>query len=270
MSSLKSILVHVDASPRSVVRLQLAETLASRHDATLTGAYAATPAVLTRTLALGEGTGMMSTVGAEIDADNLRRARALFDQSGLGRRATWQELGGDVPVPAFIRAALTSDLLVLGQYDRSDAGGRIVPADFAEAVIIGSGKPAIVVPYAGNFSGTVNSVLVAWKPTRESARALGAALPLLQAAREVHVAAWNADPRDVEPWLTRHGVTPVFHSEPGTGAEVGELILSRAADLGAELLVMGCYGHSRTRELVLGGASRTIMDSMTVPVLMAH
>jgi len=270
MAAFKSILVHMDASPRSVVRLRLAETLASRYDATLSAAYAATPAAMMGALAWGEGSSMLAAAAAEIDADNLRHARARFDQAGLGWRAEWRELAGDVPMRAFTRAALTADLLMLGQYDRSDPGGRIVPSDFAESVVIGSGKPAIVVPCAGDFVGLWKSVLVAWKPTRESARAIAAALPLLQAAQHVHVTAWDGDPREVEPWLRRHGVTPTFHREPDAGREIGEMILSHAADLGADLLVMGCYGHGRAREQVLGGASRTIMDSMTVPVLMAH
>jgi len=270
MSTFKTILAHVDASPRAVVRLRLAEVLASRYDSKLTGAYAATPAAMMSGLVLGEGTGLLALAAVQIDADNVRHARARFDQAGLGWRADWRELTGDVPVPAFIRAALAADLLVLGQHDQSDSGGRIVPTDFAESVLIGSGKPAIVVPCAGDFTDVGRSVLVAWKPTRESARAIAAALPLLQMAQSVHVCAWDGDPREVEPWLRRHGVTATLHREPDAGAEIGEMVLSRAADLGADLLVMGCYGHSRARELVLGGASRTIMDSMTVPVLMAH
>lgn len=78
------------------------------------------------------------------------------------------------------------------------------------------------------------------------------------------MAAWGDEPRDVEHLLLRHGIDPTFHAEPTAGGEIGELILSRAADFS------GCYGHSRAPELVLGGASRTVMDSMTVPVLMAH
>lgn len=270
MAVYKSILVHADASARCVLRLRLAETLASRHDSTLSGVYAATPAAMNGALAWGEGSSMLAAAAAEVDADHLRRARTGFDQAGLGRRADWRELAGDAPIPAFIRAALTCDLLVLGQYDRSDAGGRIVPPDFAQSVLIGSGKPAIVVPCAGDFADLRKTVLVAWKPTREAARAIAAAMPLLQAAQQVHVASWDGDPREVESWLRRHGVTPTFHREPDARDEVGEMILSRAADFGADLLVMGCYGHSRTREMVLGGASRTIIDSMTVPVLMAH
>jgi nucleotide-binding universal stress UspA family protein len=145
-----------------------------------------------------------------------------------------------------------------------------VPADFVEAVVIDSGRPAIVVPYAGTFGAIGETVLIAWKPTRESARAVSAALPLLQRAKQVHVAGWDSEPRDLEHFFYHHGIDAVFHREGQAPAHVGEYMLSRAAELGADLLVMGCYGHSRARELVLGGASRTVLESMTLPVLMVH
>jgi len=96
------------------------------------------------------------------------------------------------------------------------------------------------------------------------------ALPLLQRAKQVHVAGWDSEPRDLEHLFYHHGIDAVFHREGKAPAHVGEYMLSRAAELGADLLVMGCYGHSRARELVLGGASRTVLDSMTLPVLMVH
>jgi nucleotide-binding universal stress UspA family protein len=116
--------------------------------------------------------------------------------------------------------------------------------------------------------------MVAWKATRESARALGAAIPLLRGASSVSIAIDENTPRAeqdlLQAYLHRHGVQAASHLLPGTHSTAGEAILSLAADVGAELVVMGCYGHSRAREFVLGGASRTVLDSMTVPVLMAH
>ena len=111
-----------------------------------------------------------------------------------------------------------------------------------------------------------------------TATALYAALPFLQSAERVILALW-ADPGDgedaatgpdIELALRRHGVNVIVQREVASAREVGELLLSKAADLGADLLVMGCYGHGRAREWVLGGASRTVLQSMTVPVLMAH
>ena len=120
--------------------------------------------------------------------------------------------------------------------------------------------------------------LVAWKPAREAARAVAAALPLLRAAHKVHVAIWpeaGQDPgedggRQIAGYLGSHGVHgEISRSGPAT-REVGEYLLSMASDVGADLLVMGCYGHGRLREWALGGATRSVLRSMTVPVLMAH
>jgi nucleotide-binding universal stress UspA family protein len=117
-------------------------------------------------------------------------------------------------------------------------------------------------------------VMVAWKATRESARALSAAMPLLQSAQSVRVALdGDTTPlhRDLLlAHLHRHGIQATTHELSSSPSSAGEAILSMAADGGADLIVMGCYGHSRAREFVLGGASRTVLESMTVPVLMAH
>lgn len=272
MLSIQSILLHLDASPRSVVRLRLAAALAARHGGAVSARFAASPSMLAGAPAFGEGGGMILEGLAEIDAAYRRQAHELFDAAQAGPRVNWDEPTDPNPLSGFVRQALTADLLILGQHDRSDSGGRIVPPDFVETVLIDSGKPAIVVPFAGDCQHIGRIALVAWKPTREAASALSAALPLLRAAEQVHVAAWGDDPQEPERFLLRHGIKPGFHREAAAGADagIGELMLSLAADLDADLLVMGCYGHSRTREFVLGGASRTVLDSMTLPVLMAH
>jgi nucleotide-binding universal stress UspA family protein len=115
---------------------------------------------------------------------------------------------------------------------------------------------------------------VAWKASRESAHALSASVPLLQHAGSVGIAIDEGTSRSERDLLLnhlrRHGIEATQHLLPSTNATAGEAILSLAADVGAELVVMGCYGHSRAREFVLGGASRTVLESMTVPILMAH
>jgi nucleotide-binding universal stress UspA family protein len=123
-------------------------------------------------------------------------------------------------------------------------------------------------------------VLVCWNASREAARAAADSLPLLKAAEKVIVlavdpatphAGHGPEPRaDVAAWLSRHGVKVTVQRDVAPDSDVGGVILSRAADHGADLIVMGIYGHSRLREMVLGGASRTLLHSMTVPVFMAH
>ena len=286
MNSLRSILLHLDASPRSAVRLRLARTLAAQHEARVTALYGVTPAFLTLPLAIGDGSAAMVPVLEQIDADHRAAARATFERergSSASGELLWAELGTEPVIPGFTAQALFADLLVLGQHDPGDAEAAGVPADFVGSVLVGSGKPALVVPYAGAFTGIGADVLVAWKPTREAARAVACALPLLQRARSVHVVGWSADAGAATPvdrpgrldlagYLRLHGVEPKLRLHGGAPSDVGvgESLLSLAADVGADLLVMGCYGHSRARELVLGGATRTILRSMTVPVLMAH
>jgi len=123
-------------------------------------------------------------------------------------------------------------------------------------------------------------VLVAWDASREAARAVADAMPLLAAADAVIVLAVDPQPgpdghgeipgADIALHLARHGVKAQIERTVSAGVPIGELLLSRAADLGADMLVMGAYGHSRVRELLLGGATRSILASMTIPVLMSH
>ena len=122
--------------------------------------------------------------------------------------------------------------------------------------------------------------MLCWNAIRVSARAASDALPMLREADKVIVL--SVDPRssadghgaepgaDVAAWLARHGVKVTVQRDVAADADVGDVILSRAADHDVDLIVMGLYGHSRLREMVLGGASRTLLASMTVPLFMAH
>jgi nucleotide-binding universal stress UspA family protein len=278
-ASFKQVLVHLDPSAAAAARLALARDLAGRHGAALAALYATAPvfAGLPYSPELGP------TVAASlIEIDNERRdhTRKMFDETlrSPGAVASWSE-ALDLPVAgAFAQQALHADLLVLGQRSPGDVLEAGVPADFVEAVIVASGRPALVVPYIGYSTRVGETVAIAWKETREAARAVTAALPILQRAGEVHIVCWDDDgPPEVkgarlglDGYLRLHGVHATWHRQGPEPEDLGELLLSRVADLGADLLVMGCYGHSRAREWVLGGASRSILASMTVPVLMAH
>jgi nucleotide-binding universal stress UspA family protein len=270
MSPIASILLHVDPTQRCAARMDVASRLAQRLEASVTALYASAP------MAFSRGRGLLSegqslVLAPALHAERLAQARALFDSQGGGARMCWAEVDANEPlVGGFVKSALLHDLVVVGQHDRDDVGGPGVPIDFAESVVMDSGRPVLVVPFAGDFDEVGRRVLIAWKPTRESARALAAVLPLLQDGAQVHVASWDGDPREVEPLLLRHGIAATYHREGPAPGNVGDALLSLAADLSVDLLAMGCYGHSRARELMLGGASRTILQAMTVPVLLAH
>jgi len=267
---MRSILVHMDGTPRCAARLQLASELARSHEARLTALFATTPPLLDPSYAYAASALALSTL-EEAHVQWRTSARAAFDAARSGQEGdfAWAELDNEPPVYGFVQQAFHADLIVLGQNDPTSLD-REVPGDFVQSVLIDSGRPALIVPYAGNFPGVPATALVAWKPSPQ-------ALPLLQRAHRVHVVSWGLPPvrcegnaLDVERYLRLHGVTPTMHRFSEEPAEVGELLLSMAADVGAELLVMGCYGHSRAREFVLGGASRAVLQSMTVPVLASH
>ncbi len=280
MSAIRSILVHADASAPCATRLQAATRLAEQHVATAAALFAVMPSLLMYPFTIAytpEAVPLMR----EFEADRRDRASKLFGQACAKVGATaaskllWAETTEE-PVRAFTRRAFCADLLVLGQPDPAAATAADVPADFVASVLVGSGKPALVLPYVGAPEVIGSVALVAWKASRESARALAASLPLLQRAGKVHVAMWDedseaADPGpDLQAYLGAHGVAATLHRNGKATADVGQYLLSMASDLGADLLVMGCYGHSRSREWVLGGATRSVLASMTLPVLMSH
>lgn len=278
-ASLVQMLVHLDASPQVAQRLTAARQIAQAHGAAVTALYAVTPNFVELPFVPELGQNVAADL-REIDDELRASARATYEQSLTDSSVymAWAEIRDDPVISLFARQAFFADLLVLGQHDPSGKPPSGVPADFAESVLVASGKPALILPYAGIPPAVIGeTAVIAWKPTREAALAVSAAMPLLQRARRVHVLAWRGEEMAVDSkllsldgYLKLHGVDAVWHSQGDEPPALGELLLSRACDLDADLLVMGCYGHSRAREWILGGTSRTVLRSMTLPVLMAH
>jgi nucleotide-binding universal stress UspA family protein len=288
MTELRSLLVHMDASPRSLQRLRLAQAMAlspAASGARVTALYGVVPLALQYPASgmVAGAAGAFAMLG-DLDAERRDAALQLFErvrgESGAEPVLSWAELGDEALVPAFVTQAMCADALVLGQPDTQDAKAAGVPPDFVPSVLLASGKPALVLPYAGDFTRVGENVLVAWKYSRESARAVASALPLLRGARQVHVTLSNGNDAqalmkpqgglEIMGWLSAHGVQAQLHHRLVADDAPGESLLSMAFDVDADLLVMGCYGHSRAREWALGGASRTVLGSMTLPVWMAH
>jgi len=211
-------------------------------------------------------------------SDTVMRSEREFTRqvSAAGLNSAEWRGGMDDPVDAMTLHSRYADLVVIGQADSADESQ--APLDLPERLVIAAGRPILIVPSAGNFATLGKRILVAWNPSREAARAVTDAIPLLQQADNVHIVAVNpktgdygAVPgADIGLYLARHGVRVEVKTDQGAEIDVGNELLSRAADLDADLIVMGGYGHSRLREWVLGGATRTILESMTVPVLMSH
>lgn len=272
---MKSLLVHLGGSARDQLRLAVAADLARRFDAHATALFATVPPLLA--MPYGDiGAAVVAQALIELHQQWRAQARQAFDAAGLGARGSWADIGLEPVIPAVAEQMLYADLSVLGQHDPQERDGAL-PADLVPAVLAASGRPALVLPYAGGAAPVGHKVLVAWKATPAAARAVTAALPLLRQAREVTVLSAGAPaggctgtPLDIERSLRLHGVRAELQRLDGEPPEIGEWLLSRAADVGADLLVMGCYGHSRAREFVLGGATRTVLAAMTLPVLMCH
>ena len=245
----------------------------------MTALYAVTPRFVELPFSPEIGPGIAAAL-RDIDDELRRRARSAYEQSLAtpGIPMTWAEIRDDPIMAAFAQQAFYADLLVLGQHDPSSASSSGVPSDFVESVMTDSGKPALILPYISMLPRMIGeNVVIAWKPTREAALAVSAAMPLLQRARRVVVLSWSGEDERVEGkrldlngFLRLHGIEALWHEQGEEPEALGELLLSRAFDFEADLLVMGCYGHSRAREWVLGGTSRTVLQSMTLPVLMAH
>jgi nucleotide-binding universal stress UspA family protein len=272
----RTIVLHLGADGRRRERLALAAQLASSFDAHLVGVFAAAELLVPFVLSGNAGPVIETELRrrAELAAEAKREFDALVARHVV--KAEWRHAEGG-PLAGLRLSARYADLVVVGQRDPDLAPGEGMPGYFVEEVVLSAGRPVLVVPYAGRFQRIGVRVLVAWNASREAARALTDALPLLQRAQAVEVVAFEpqaadhgAEPgADIALYLARHGVK-VNVARQQAGIDVGAQILSRAADSDADLIVMGAYGHSRARELVLGGATRTLLASMTVPVLMAH
>jgi len=195
-----------------------------------------------------------------------------------GITTEWREREGDVVDIASLHARY-GDLVIVGQMEpapRAGHSGRGLP----ERLLLGVGRPILVVPYAGVFKTVGDRVLVAWNASREATRAVNDALPILQRASHVTVLAINpgggvsgdgdVPGADLALHLSRHGVKAEASWIKAEDIDVAVMLLSRACDLQADLIVMGGYGHSRVREIVLGGTTREILRTMTVPTLMSH
>lgn len=275
--SYKTILVHLDNGKRVATRLDAGIRLARQFDAHLVGLYALT-AVTLPSYVLAEGGPIIAMQQQKNALEQAARAesqfRATIDKAGMSG-AEWRRSAADALDGCTLHARY-ADLVVIGQADFSDSSD--VEPEFPELFVLSAGRPVLVVPYAGKFPTIGERILIGWNAGREATRAITDALPLLRLAKVVDVIAFNPDGdahgevpgADVGLYLARHGVKVKVSHHRANDVDVGNQMLSRAADLGTDLIVMGAWGHSRVKELILGGVTRTLLETMTVPVLMSH
>jgi nucleotide-binding universal stress UspA family protein len=274
----KDILVHVDAAPTAVARLDAAAQLAKAQGAHLVALHVQAPPFTPVDLL---GTGVTADLiewqiqQAQAQAEAAHKAVQAAEQHH-GLNIEWRKVDGAIDA-AVVEQSRYTDLIVLPP--DTPLTDLTTPASAgAGSVVMSAGRPALIVP--NNYANAVigKRVVVAWKPSAEAARAVHDALPLLQRAEAVTVMRVNPDPEepkhnpgfDLATHLARHGVKVTVAPVLAPDATAGDVIVEQARALRADLIVMGAYGHSRLRELVFGGATRSLLRAPPVPVLMSR
>jgi nucleotide-binding universal stress UspA family protein len=278
--SYRTILVSLNDADRLEEALGLAGSLQAAHGAHVVGLYVV-PAVQ-----------VYPTIGMEITPDVFEGHRAYFhgradkvkarfnaaiSREGLSAELRVVDSKSPLVADTVIDHGRYADLIIVPQVNRDSNEG--VELDFDERVVMESGRPVLVLPQ-GPVPKKISRVIAGWNGTRESARAVFDALPFLKRASEVRVI-WVDPQRDrdnsgslpgaeIATVLSRHDVKVTAEPLPTSGMNAGEALLQKARDNGADLLVMGAYGHSRMREFVFGGATRHVLRNATIPVLMSH
>lgn len=276
----KTVLVHVDESSRSDVRVKVAAEIAKADNAHLIG----TAVTGVSRFIYQDGNISASDPNLTIHLNFLReraeKAVANFNRTvqGLAVQSYESMIANDEAGGGIGLQARYSDLVVVGQTNREEPSPSVLP-DFPEYIVMNSGRPVLIVPYAGEVTSIARRPLISWDASRESTRAVTDAIPLLKRADMVQVAIFNPKSvpdahgeqpgGDIALYLARHGIK-VEVSVHKTATDIGSALLSLSHDLNSDMIVMGGYGHSRFRQMIMGGVTRTILESMTIPVLMSH
>lgn len=278
----KTIMVHVDETARSVGRTELAAAIAREHGAHLIGAAASG---FPEMMFAGDGivTGVPVPpwpleelrVGAERALDVFEATARRAGAVSIERRCLDEDAG-----VAMAMQSRYCDLAIIGQV----GSGEFFPrqrSDFADYVVLNSARPVLVLPPAGVQHPPGTRVTLAWNGSNEAARAVAGALPVLQRAQQVDVAIFDPQRQpdanahgqepgaDIARYLARHGVR-VDVTVSAAGRDEGASLLAFANDKGSDLIVMGAYGRSRFREILLGGMTRGVLANSTLPLWMAH
>jgi len=273
--TIKSILLHLTNDEKLSNRIDVALGLATTYGAHITGIYTITPAT--------PPTSFMGYIPPEY----IERTRALENENAEIATAKLAEAAAKVDVPVTTlkeegyaldilnRHALVTDLVLVGQIDPDDDKSAQYQY-LADELVVSCPQPVLIVPYAGKYQRFGSRILVGWNNTREASHALHDALPFLKNADEVTLLSINPDADQTNEnaaaieYLKLHGITAKMTVGHWKDVSVGDALLDSLVDLNADMLVMGAYGHSRIREMILGGATQEILGHMTAPILFAH
>lgn len=279
--SYKTILVHVDHGASE--RIKLAIMIARSEGARLVGAAVtgATKFISQAGLITDSDPSLADHLAAQLDTlrDGAKAALGEFERIMQDIHVCSVETRiVDDEVDGFLSLTRSNDLVVVGQTNPEDPSAAVTP-EFPEHVVVRSGRPVLIVPYAGHFDRLGSRVMIGWDASASATRAVANALPILTRADSVSIVVFNPEPieasdrpeagADIAQYLAHHGVKADVIRQK-TDIDIGNALLSMATDLNSDSIVMGAYGHSRLRESLLGGATRTVLESMTIPVLMSH
>ena len=268
--NLKDILVHIDQRPTCETRLRVALRLAGQQESQLTGIY-----VIPHPHLVAHQPNRLELA---VQAENRFREAA----ASAGLTCDWicidsLKTGLDT-VHALNLHAHYRDLLIISQTDE-EAPDRAIPDNLPEKAVLGSGRPVLIVPYAGEFQHDYQRIVLAWRGGPESSRALHDAMPLLRKAKEIKVItvqgrggdeAYESHEADICKHMTRYRLPLSCEKRLVDNLSVGDLLLNRCAEFGADLLVMGATNQSRRGYQTLGETGSHLLKCMTVPVLMSH
>lgn len=280
----ETILVHVDESKHLDKRVEVAAKIAAHENAHLIGVAATgISQALHRPVVSGPDGENMAPYKDEYTGTLRRRATAALDKfemlaRGVGATSCEKRLIDDDTAAAVSGQGIYADLIVLGQSEADDPS-LTEKVDFPEYVILNSECPVLILPCAGRVFSIGDRVLIAWNGSMAASRAVRNAMPFLKQAKSVQVAIIDsspfADPQGDESgaefaaFLARHNIKAEVIRRT-VEDDAGHALLSLAADLTSDLLIMGCVAHPRSRGMMLGGATRVVLESATVPVLMSH
>ncbi len=265
---IRDILVYLDSSAASAVRLDVAIAFARKHGARLRGLYLITHSYYESSL-IGE-------------KNDRVKAEQLFTEktSGAGVASDWvfqdcSTVGSSVS-DLIVKYAYFTDLLVIGQVNHSAPVIKI-PSDLVERVILSTGRPVLVIPHSGIFKSAGERIMIAWKGGRESIRAVNDALPHLQKAQKVAIVECNkADDIDytsiesIKDFLLKHEIIAAVEVIITGNFPIGDMLLNNICEKNIDLLVMGAFAPNRRGRLELSPVAKHLLEHLTAPVLMSH
>jgi len=277
---IKNILLHLDHSSGCQNRLETAFALAKKNDALITGLFVVPDYVVPSYVEAQISVDLITDVTEKALAragETLSGYQRLAEEAGVRMDAHVVE--GQV-IPILREHTKYSDLLMLGQDDPDDPDN--ASYGLADALLFEGACACMVVPHGGKLAPPGKRVLLTWNASRESAHALRAAMPLLKSAETVVVLSSEPDDSDAEiarghphadelaHFLESHGIESVSSGISDMDISASDAILGQAAEMNADLIVMGAYGHARLREIILGGVTRDLLKQSPLPLLLAH